>query len=608
MNIAKGSKLGGAVCLVSIVVLVACVVKLFLSAGDLERTSNERYESTLLAQEVRVLSDGLTANARAYVTTGDESFEKEYWRLADIQVGAINRPEDSLIAPGRTISLTDLMREAGFTDKEMELMDSSIKESTDLITLEEIAMNAVKGIYKDDKGEFSIKGEPNMKLAQEIMFSKEYVQTIHKINKPLVEFNHLVNERLQHNSQQASTSLKYTILALSTSVVVLSIILIMGVILLLRKIVVPIKKCSDYSYEVSEGNLAAQAPVISGAEDNELKVLSESLTIMVVNLKSRIAEAEQQREAASVEAKNAENALEQAKTACQESESKSDSLYQAAQTIDETVITLGNIVNMLTGHIKHTEQSVEIQGDRIEETVNAMDELNAISSEVSKNASEATTLSGSTRDKAELGLDVVKRSTESVNHVHELSSKVKEHMLVLGRQAEDIGQIMNVISDIADQTNLLALNAAIEAARAGDAGRGFAVVADEVRKLAEKVMLATQDVNTAVTNIQKSTRTNIDMVEQSTGEIVRSAELGNESVATLLEILEIARKTADEIEGIAQASHRQWSINEQMNKAISEVNSLSSSTKESMQLAISEVVQIGSAQRELAKLVDDLKS
>ena len=608
MNIAKGSKLAGAVCLVSIVVLVACVAKLFLSASDLERTSNERYESTLLAQEVRVLSDGLTANARAYVTTGDESFEKEYWRLADIQVGAINRPEDSLIAPGRAIGLTDLMREAGFTDKEMELMDSSIKESTDLITLEEIAMNAVKGVYKDDKGEFSIKGEPNMKLAQEIMFSKEYVQTIQKINKPLVEFNHLVNERLQNNSQQASTSLKYTITALGASVIVLSIILIMGIILLLKKIVAPIKKCSDYSYEVSEGNLAAQVPAISGAEENELKVLSDSLTIMVTNLKSRIAEAEQQREAASIEAKNVENALEQTRMACQESEIKSESLHLAAETIDETVITLGNIVNTLTGQIKDTEQSVEIQGDRIEETVNAMDELNAISSEVSRNASEATTLSVSTRDKAELGLDVVKRSTESVNHVHELSNKVKDHMLVLGRQAEDIGQIMNVISDIADQTNLLALNAAIEAARAGDAGRGFAVVADEVRKLAEKVMLATQDVNTAVINIQKSTRTNIEMVEQSTGETMRSLELGNESVATLLDILEIARKTAEEIEGIATASHRQWSINEQMNKAISEVNSLSSSTKESMQLAISEVVQIGSAQQELAKLVDSLKS
>jgi hypothetical protein len=99
MNIAKGSKLAGAVCLVSIVVRCLCGQIVF-EASDLERTSNERYESTLLAQEVRVLSDGLTANARAYVTTGDESFEKEYWRLADIQVGAINRPEDSLLLPG----------------------------------------------------------------------------------------------------------------------------------------------------------------------------------------------------------------------------------------------------------------------------------------------------------------------------------------------------------------------------------------------------------------------------------------------------------------------------------------------------------------------------
>ena len=62
-------------------------------------------------------------------------------------------------------------------------------------------------------------------------------------------------------------------------------------------------------------------------------------------------------------------------------------------------------------------------------------------------------------------------------------------MTRLGQQADSIGHILSVISDIADQTNLLALNAAIEAARAGDAGRGFAVVADEVRKLAEKTMV-----------------------------------------------------------------------------------------------------------------------
>ena len=608
MTIARACKLAGVICVISIVVLLACVLKLHMSTKYLQAAADKRYESTLLAKEVRTLSDGLTANARAYVTTGEDRFEVEYWNLADIQVGAKPRPQDSLIAPGRAVDLVELMREVGFTNEELKLMEDSINLSTDLISLEEVALNAVKGLFQDQGGKFTIHGEPDMNMAKEIMFSRKYAETIQKINAPLEQFNRMVNDRLSADMDAAVTGMKMTILALGASVLVISVVLLAGILLLLKKIVRPVKACSEFTAAVSRGNLDAPAPAVDSAGKNELSVMSVSLDIMVENLKHRIRESEEQREAARTEAANASVALTQAKAAEEETRLKTKSLQLAAKTIDETVGVIGNIVALLTSQINQTEQGVDVQNRKIEDTAGAVGELNSISSEVSRNTNEATALSGSTRDKAELGLDVVKRSTESINHVHTLSAQVKSQMLGLGKQAEDIGVIMNVISDIADQTNLLALNAAIEAARAGEAGRGFAVVADEVRKLAEKVMLATKDVNGAVTSIQRSTQANIDMVEQSANEIVKSTQLGSESVETLLDILDIARKTAEEIEDIAAAGRRQLTVNELISTAIHEVKHLSHGIKELMRGAINGVEDLCGAQKELARLVDNLQA
>ena len=261
----------------------------------------------------------------------------------------------------------------------------------------------------------------------------------------------------------------------------------------------------------------------------------------------------------------------------------------------------------LSAQIEQSSHGAEEQSRRIGDAAASMEEMNATVLEVAKNASNSAQTAGQAKIKAEEGGKLVGQVDEFTKQVHEKVQQSLADMGELGKKADGIGTILNVISDIADQTNLLALNAAIEAARAGEAGRGFAVVADEVRKLAEKTMSATKEVGTAIQGIQSSTKTNYTTVNHAVTAIGEIAQLAGKSREALIQIVSLADQTADQINSIATASEEQSSASEEINKNIDDVNRISTETADAMRQSAQAVGELANQSQILKTLIAEMR-
>ncbi|WP_415713341.1 methyl-accepting chemotaxis protein [Maridesulfovibrio sp.] len=371
-------------------------------------------------------------------------------------------------------------------------------------------------------------------------------------------------------------------------------------------IVVPIKKSVEFAESVANGDFDQKLEI---NQADEIGVLANSLKKMVDNLKKMILEAEEKSKAAEAEAERANVAVEEANIAKEQAaRAEKEGKLQAARDLEEVVNIVTSASEQLSAQIEQSSSSISDQYAQISEAATAMEEMNATVLEVAQNASSSAETANQTKEKAQTGSNIVTQVLASMEEVQAVAKQLKDDVTSLGKDAESIGQVMEVISDIADQTNLLALNAAIEAARAGEAGRGFAVVADEVRKLAEKTMTATQEVGSAISKIQQGTQANIGHVETAVTKINETAELSGESGQALDSIVSFVDETSAQVHSIATASEEQSATSEEINRSLAQVAEISSQTTQTMQESAKAVDEMAKQAQVLQNLITQMKS
>ncbi len=261
----------------------------------------------------------------------------------------------------------------------------------------------------------------------------------------------------------------------------------------------------------------------------------------------------------------------------------------------------------LAAQVEETSRASEEQGGHMAQMSQSMEGMSTATRVIGEQAVETAAVAGRAREKAQDGAEVMVRVLSGIREVARRAETLRGHMDELGAQAQSVGGILSVISDIADQTNLLALNAAIEAARAGDAGRGFAVVADEVRKLAEKTMTATKEVGETIKGIQTVASQNIHGMEEAGRAIAESTDLVRQSGQVLDEIVRMSESTAMQVSSIATAAEEQSAASEEINEAVDQINAIATETADSMQQTNIAIHELAEQAENLRALVADLK-
>ncbi len=284
-----------------------------------------------------------------------------------------------------------------------------------------------------------------------------------------------------------------------------------------------------------------------------------------------------------------------------------EALRKLVATISTSSIQLDSAARQTQALSSHLARASSAQSKQIGSATESISAMAASIEEVSGNAERAADVARHSVDVAHKGGDAVRRTIDGMNAIRETIQDTSKRIKRLGESSQEIGNIVELISDIAEQTNILALNASIQASMAGEAGRGFAVVADEVQRLAERAANATKQIEVLVRTIQTDTNEAVVSMERSTTDVVGGALLAENAGAALLEIDQVSNQIASLVQNISASARSQSVAAQNLARNMQVLREISAQSADSTSATSQAIVKLADLSAALRKSISGFR-
>ncbi|MGA8708289.1 MAG: methyl-accepting chemotaxis protein, partial [Steroidobacteraceae bacterium] len=280
-----------------------------------------------------------------------------------------------------------------------------------------------------------------------------------------------------------------------------------------------------------------------------------------------------------------------------------EALRKLVATISQSGIQLDGAAKQTQALAAHLARASSAQSKQVGAATESIAAVASSIEEVSGNAERASDVARHSVDVAHKGGDAVRRTIDGMNTIRETIQDTSKRIKRLGESSQEIGNIVELISDIAEQTNILALNASIQASMAGEAGRGFAVVADEVQRLAERAANATKQIEVLVRTIQTDTNEAVVSMERSTTDVVGGALLAENAGAALQEIEQVSNQIASLVQNISASARGQSSAAQNIARNMQVLREISAQSADSTSATSQAIVKLADLSAALRKSI-----